>query len=165
MISIIAAEAKNKVIGKGGEIPWKLSDDLKHFAKITKGHTVIMGRKTYESIAKRLGHALPDRKNVVITSNRDYVAPDSTVVHSVEEALNMFSSDKEEIFVIGGSEIYKQFLPAAQKMYITEVSLTCDGDAYFPPYSNEDWDLVSTEVHKKDERNSCDFTFLEFIRK
>ncbi len=165
MISIIVAKAKNSVIGKGGDIPWKLPDDLKHFAKITKSHTVIMGRKTYESIVKRLGHGLPDRKNVVITSQSDFSAPGCVVVQSVDEAIKMFSNATEEVFVIGGSEIYKQFLPIANKLYITEVSTECEGDAFFPAFEKEDWNLVSSEHHDKDDRNSCAFTFQEFVRR
>ena len=165
MISIIVAIAKNGVIGKGGDLPWKLSDDLRHFAKLTKGHTVIMGRKTYESIARRLGHALPDRKNVVITSQADFKAPGCSIIRSIEEAIKTFSDDTEEIFVIGGGEIYKQLLPVANKLYVTEVAIECEGDAFFPDYSKEAWEIISAEPHSKDERNSCDFTFLELVRK
>jgi len=165
MISIIVAIAKNGVIGKGGDIPWKLSDDLKHFALITKEHTVVMGRKTYESIVKRLGHGLPERKNIVVTSQSDFNAPGCTVIRSVDEAVKMFSTSREEIFVIGGGEIYKQFLPVTKKLYVTEVSCEIDGDTFFPFYSNKEWDLVSSEHRKKDDRNSCNFTFLEFVRK
>lgn len=165
MISIIVAVAKNGVIGNAGDIPWNISDDLKHFSKITKGHTVVMGRKTYESIVKRLGHPLSERKNVVITSQNDFDAPGCEVLNSIDEAIKKFSSKEEEVFIIGGGEIYKQFLPLADKLYITEVSTECEGDTSFPSYSLEEWQLVSEEHHQKDDRNSCDFTFLEFIRK
>lgn len=165
MISIIVAEARNKVIGKGGEIPWQLPLDLKHFATITRAHTVIMGRKTYESILHKLGHVLPKRQNVVITTKSDFQAPGCTVIHSVTEAIRQFQYTSEEVFVIGGSEIYKQFLPVAKKMYITEILINCDGDAFFPKYSSEDWELMSVEKHRKDAYNPHGFTFLEFKRK
>ncbi|MFA6227333.1 MAG: dihydrofolate reductase [Candidatus Paceibacterota bacterium] len=164
MISIIVAIAKNGVIGKGDDLPWKLSDDLKHFAKVTKGHTVIMGRKTYESIVKRLGHALPNRRNIVVTSQVDFKAPSCMVVRSVKEALSKLPLE-DEAFVTGGGEIYRQFLPLANKLYITEVDVECDGDVFFPPYSKDGWKLISSEHHNKDEKNSYDFTFLELVRK
>lgn len=165
MISIIVAIAKNGVIGKGGELPWKLSADLKHFASLTRGHTVIMGRKTYESIVKRLGHALLDRQNVVITSQKDYSAPGCMIISSVAEVIKDYSMSWGEIFVIGGGEIYRQFMPVAGKLYVTEVETECEGDVYFPSYLKEDWELVSSERHEKDEKNSCSFTFLEMLRK
>lgn len=165
MISIIVAKAKNGVIGKEGVLPWDIPLDLKHFAQITKGHTVVMGRKTYESIIQRLGHALPNRKNIVITSQTAFSASDCTVMHSVEGAIKQFSGGGEEVFVIGGSEIYKQFLPVTGKLYITEISLECAGDAFFPDYTASDWELVSTELHHKFDGNPCDFAFLELVRK
>ena len=164
MISIIVAKSSNGVIGKGGDLPWKLSDDLKHFAKLTKGHTVIMGRKTYESIIKRLGHALPDRKNIVITKQVDFQAPDCTVIKSIKVVVEMLQTN-DNAFVIGGGEIYREFLPLASKLYITEVSTVCDGDTFFPALIQTDWETVSSEHHTKDERNSFYFTFLELVRK
>jgi dihydrofolate reductase len=165
MISIIVAVAKNRVIGKEGDIPWKLSDDLRHFAKITKGHTVIMGRKTYESVIRRLGCALPERKNIVITSQGDFQAPGCMILHSFEEAMRWFSNNNEEMFVIGGSEIYKQFLPHADKLYVTEVNCECAGDAFFPPFEQKEWEMRSADHRNKDKRNSYDYSFLEYVRK
>ena len=165
MFSIIVAKAKNNVIGKQGEIPWKLSADLKHFAKITKGHTVVMGRKTYESIIQRLGHPLADRNNIIITSQEKFVAPDCEIIKNINEIIQKYSNSNEEIFIIGGGEIYKQFLPIANKLYITEVATSCDGDAFFPTVLETDWKLISSEPHKQDEKNSCDYTFQEYIRK
>lgn len=164
MISIIVAISKNGVIGNHGGIPWKLSADLRHFAELTKGHTVVMGRKTYESIIKKLGHALPDRMNIVITTQAHYQAPGCVVVRSIQEALSRLPL-KAEAFIIGGSEIYKQFLPLAHKLYVTEVDTICNGDAFFPLYSKKEWEQVSAEPHQQDEKNSADFTFLEFVRK
>ncbi len=165
MISIIVVLNHDRVIGKGNDLPWKLSEDLKHFAKITRGHPVIMGRKTYESIVKRLGHGLPDRTNIVITSQSGYAAPGCVRVSSVDRAIEMFEVESEEVFVIGGGEIYKQFLPVADKLYLTEVAAECDGDTFFPAFNKEDWEVVSYEPHSKDERNVCDFTFLELVRR
>ena len=163
MISIIVAKTKNGVIGKGDGLPWNLPGDLKHFAKVTKGHTVIMGRKTYESIVKKLGHALPGRKNVIITSQGDFQAPGCLVIHSVSEV--MFPASQEEVFIIGGGEVYKEFMPLAKKLYITEVSTECEGDVYFPPFTEKDWELTSAIHNRKDAENQYDFTFLEFVRK
>jgi dihydrofolate reductase len=165
MISIIVAVAKNGVIGKNGEIPWYLPDDFKHFAKITKGHTVVMGRKTYESIIQRLGKPLPERKNVVITSQHDFKAHGCTVLQSVDKAIKLFSSNKEEVFVIGGSAIYNAFLPVADKLYITEVDVNCDGDTLFPVYNKSDWTLSSKEHHTKDEKHKHEFDYLELLKK
>ena len=164
MISTIVAMAKNNVIGKGGDLPWKLSADLKHFAKITKGHTVIMGRKTYESIFQRLGHGLPERKNIVITSQTDFQAPDCFIMPSISETIKNLPPE-EEAFVIGGGKIYEQFLPITDKLYITEVLADIEGDTFFPTYNKEDWKLISSESYKKDEKNSFDFNFLELVRK
>lgn len=164
MISIIVAVSKNRIIGKGNEIPWYLPEDLRHFSKITKGHTVIMGRKTYESIVKRLGKNLPDRKSIIITSNRDFQAPECVVVNSVDQALENISKN-EEVFIIGGSKVYEDFLPLTQKIYLTEVDLICDGEVSFPKYNSENWKIVSKEEHLKDVKNPYDFTFLELVRK
>ena len=165
MISIIVAMAKNGVIGKNGEIPWYLPDDFKHFAKITKQHTVIMGRKTYLSILKRLGKNLPERQNVVITSQHDFNAPDCIIIHSIDEVVQMFSRIQEEVFVIGGAEIYAQFLPHAHKLYMTEISANCDGDTFFPSFEKESWKEISSEHHGKDEKHPYEFTYREFVRR
>jgi dihydrofolate reductase len=165
MISIIVAIAKNRVIGKNGNIPWHLPDDLRHFAKITKGHTVVMGRKTYESIIKRLGNALPERKSVVITSQHNFAAPGCTVLQSVDEAIRRFSSSKDEVFVIGGSKIYEQFLPVTNKLYITEIDMDCDGDTVFPSYDENNWRIFSGEHHSMDEKHACAFDYIKYIKK
>ncbi|MFA6797485.1 MAG: dihydrofolate reductase [Candidatus Paceibacterota bacterium] len=165
MISIIVATSKNGVIGKNGEIPWYLPDDLKHFAKITREHTVVMGRKTYESIVKRLGSPLPDRENIIVTTQEDYKAPGCTVVKSIDDVIKKFSTNSEEIFVIGGGEIYKQFLQFANKLYITEVKIDCIGDISFPQYNKNEWKETTSAHHYRDEKHLYEFTFLEFVRK
>ncbi len=158
---------KNRVIGKDGDLPWKLSDDLKHFAKITRGHIVIMGRKTYESILQRLGKPLPDRSSFVITSQKDYKAPGATVCHSVDEVKQKFAQqDSVEVMVIGGGKIYQEFLPLAKTLYITEVLIECEGDTFFPDVDKNEWKIVSRKTHiLVDERNSHPFTFLKLVRK
>lgn len=164
MISIIVAIAKNGVIGNKEEIPWYLPDDFKNFAKITKGHTVVMGRKTFESIFKRLGKPLPERSNVIITSQEYFSAPCCEVLPSVEEALKLFKNNKEEIFIIGGSTIYNQFLPFTDKLYITEVLENFEGDTKFPEYNKNDWNIISKEHHFKDEKHKYEFDYIELIK-
>jgi dihydrofolate reductase len=163
MFSIIVASAKNGTIGNKGEIPWYLPDDFKYFAKITKGHTVVMGRKTYESIIKRIGKPLPERKNVVITNQENFSAPDCIVLKSIEDTVNYFKNTSEEIFIIGGSTIYNQFLPFTDKLYITEVNTEIDGDTKFI-YDKNDWNLISKENHPKDDKHEYSFDFLQLLK-
>ena len=163
MISIIVAIAKNRVIGKNNDIPWRLSDDLKHFANITRGHTVIMGRKTYDSILARLGHGLPNRKNIVLTTQTNYAPGDAVVVHSIEEARGLINPE-EEAFVLGGNSVFKDFLPTVDKLYITEVDKNCDGDAFFPEWDKADWQETFREAHQPDDKNECPFVFRELVR-
>jgi dihydrofolate reductase len=168
MISIIVAAAENGVIGKTGEIPWYLPADLKHFAELTRGHTVIMGRKTHESILKRLGHPLKDRKTIVITREENYQAEGCIVVHSLEEALKTVlrgpdhqdgqTPTNEEIFICGGADIYSLALPSADRIYYTAVHATIDGDVYFQ-FDKKQWKETSSEFHPKDEKNQFDFSY------
>ena len=131
-ISAIAAIGKNRVIGKGNDLVWKIPDDLARFRAITKGHPVIMGRRTFESIGK----PLPDRKNIVISRDKDYAPEGVITVYSVEDALEKAKSFRNnEIFVIGGGEIYKQMLPYTDKLYLTIIDSEADGDVFFPDYS------------------------------
>jgi|SRR3989344_693397 len=162
MISIVVGTSKNGVIGHGNEIPWYLPRDLKHFAATTKGHTVLMGRKTYESIVKRLGHPLPDRKNVVLTKQENFTTPGVTVIHSWKGALDI--SKNEDIFVIGGSEIYKIALPNTDRLILTVINTVVDGDAFFT-FNKDEWNLISEEFQAKDEKNKFDCTFYTYERK
>ncbi|MEK7390782.1 MAG: dihydrofolate reductase [Patescibacteria group bacterium] len=163
MISIIVGTSKNEVIGHGNEIPWHLPRDLKHFAAVTKGHTVLMGRKTYESIVKRLGHPLPERKNVVMARQKEnFTAPGCTVVHSLDEAMK--ATEGENVFVSGGGEIYKLTLPRADKIILTVIDTVAEGDTFFR-FNKDDWNLISEEFHAKDEKNKFDCTFYEYERK
>ena len=140
MLSIIVAKSRNNVIGKDNKLPWHLPDDLKRFKKLTTGHTIIMGRKTFESI----GRVLPNRKNVILTHNLDFSIDNENVeiVNSVHD-LQKYIDSKEECFVIGGGIIYTMLLPQTTKMYITEVDIEIAGDAFFPRFNKNEW--VETE--------------------
>ncbi|OHB10627.1 MAG: dihydrofolate reductase [Candidatus Zambryskibacteria bacterium RIFCSPLOWO2_12_FULL_45_14] len=162
MISIIVAIADNRVIGDKNKLPWYLPADLKHFSTVTKPHTVIMGRKTYESIVARLGKPLPDRTNIIVTRHMDFNAPGCIVVNSVEDALTQPGENK---FIIGGEEIYKLFLPYTERLLITHVHANIPGDTKFPDYNKSEWVEVSREDHLKDEKNQHDYSFTVYERK
>ena len=140
MVSIIVAVAENGVIGDKNALLWHISEDLKHFKALTTGHPVIMGRKTYES----LGRPLPNRTNVVV-SRREIEIPGCRVVHSLEEALGLFPED-EEVFVIGGAQIYAQALPLADCFYLTRVMHAYPGDTLFPEWDEAEWRLIASEA-------------------
>lgn len=161
MISLIAAVSKNNVIGNKGKIPWKLSTDMKRFATLTKGHMVVMGRKTYESILAHLGKPLPDRKNIVITSQPSYEAPGCEIVPSLMDAVK--GTYLDELFIIGGERAYIEGLALADKMYLTVVDTTCEGDAFFPKWDKSEWKLIRSEPVPKDEKNQFDSVFEEYI--
>ena len=128
-VSLIVAMTKDRVIGVNNTLPWQIPEDLKRFKKLTLGHSIVMGRKTFESI----GRPLPGRQNIVITRNQDYLMPGVEVAHSLDEALNLADKAKE-IFVIGGGEIFSQALPQANKLYVTWIHKDIKGDAYFPNF-------------------------------
>lgn len=134
MISMIAAIGKNRELGKNNDLIWHFKEDMKFFRETTTGNTVIMGRKTFES----LPHALPNRRNIVITTNKDYVAEGAEAVTSVEEALEAAKNDN--IFVIGGGKIYAEFLKFADKLYLTEIDAECeDADTFFPNFKRDEY--------------------------
>lgn len=144
-LAIVAAVADNGVIGKNGELPWHIPEDLQRFKKITQGHVVLMGRKTYESILKRLGKPLPNRTNVVITRQRDYpFPPDVKSFASLEAALEALQNEPT-VFVIGGSEIYRQIMSQVHTLHITHVHQTVEGNAFFPQIDPTVWEKSSTE--------------------
>ena len=134
-ISLIAAMAENRVIGKQGEIPWKIPGEQKLFKKITLGHAVIMGRKTYES----LGQPLPDRTNIIVTRQKEYRAEGCIVVHDLSSALNCCSKDEDEAFICGGGQLYHEALPIADRLYLTVIPREIQGDTYFPEISSADF--------------------------
>jgi dihydrofolate reductase len=160
IISMIVAAAENNAIGKNNEMLWRLPNDFKYFKDKTSGHTIIMGRKTYDS----MGKALPNRKNIIITRDQDLKLPDATVTHSMEEALG-FGNPDEEIFIIGGAEIYKHGMPFANRIYLTRVHQHYDADAFFPDLDQETWTEVSSERHEPDEKNNVAYTFTVLERK
>ncbi len=146
MISIVAAVAKNNVIGSKNDLPWYIPEDLKRFKELTTGHTVLMGRKTYESIIKRLGKPLPNRNNIIITRQNNYKAPEGVEAYSsLDDALAAHRDD--EIFVIGGAAIFKETLPLADRLYITHIDKEYEGDVYFPEVDYGQFSKVSEEIH------------------
>lgn len=156
MISIIAAIGKNYELGRRNELLWNMPADMKHFRETTQAHAVVMGRKTFESI----GRPLPNRRNVVITRDADYKAPGVDVVHSLAEALDLFPDQNEEIFIIGGAEIYRQSMPVADKLYITHVGASFpDADAFFPEIIPIAWNEIKHMEHEADEKNPYPYTF------
>lgn len=156
MLTLIAAVATNGVIGKNNELPWHLPEDLKHFKTLTTGHTVLMGRKTFESIVTRLGKPLPERKNIVITRQTDYQVPEGVFVYQdIETALKNHAEEK--IFVIGGAEMYRQTIDLADTLEITHVDQTVDGDATFPFIDPKIWHPTAEEKHE-------DFSFVTYSR-
>lgn len=164
MISIIVAVAENGVIGKDNQLLWRLSDDLKQFKALTSGHAIIMGRKTFDSIGK----PLPNRTNIVIT-RQSKVSDDTAVLvaDSIERAIEMAKKLKgnDEIFIIGGGNIYEQSLAITDKVYLTEVKTTIDGDTYFPALSEDEWEEISRKPYQKNEKNEYDFDVVELVRK
>ncbi|HMR72873.1 MAG TPA: dihydrofolate reductase [Candidatus Saccharibacteria bacterium] len=160
MIALIVARAASGVIGSRNDLPWYLPADLRRFKELTTGHTVVMGRKTYESIVRRLGHPLPDRRNVVLTRTEAVYYEGVETIHSVERIKEL----SEPIFVIGGAEVYQQTITMADRLYITEIKAEITGDTYFPVLKPSEWREVSREPHPQDERNQYEFDFVEYER-
>lgn len=158
-LSAIVAMGENRVIGKNNQLPWHLPADLSHFKAITTGHVILMGRKTHESI----GRPLPNRTNVVLTRDTHYQAPGVTVVHDLQEALARFPQE-QEIFIIGGAEIYHLALPLLHTLYLTRVHTTLDGDTFFPAWKEDEWQEVSREDHQADPANAHDYSFVTLQR-
>ena len=154
--------ARNRVIGIDNAMPWRLPAEMGHFRRSTIGRTVLMGRKTFES----LGRPLKDRRNVILTRNVDYAPDGCEIVHSLEEAMTRYAASREdELVIMGGAELYKQFLPHADKLLLTEVDADIDGDAYFPEFDLAGWSLVNSEPFPKDEKNSYSFQIQTYVRK
>ena len=163
MISMIAAQAENRVIGNKNTIPWHLPADFKYFKETTLGKTIVMGLNTFNSIG---GKPLPNRKHIILTFDKDYVAPENCVVaHSIEEVLKLIEEEKQEVFICGGASVYKQFLPMADKLYLTYVHANPEGDTYFPEVNSEEWNEVSRNDFKADEKNKYDYSFVVLERK
>lgn len=162
IVSAIAAMAKNRVIGKDNRIPWYLSSDLKYFKRKTLHHHIIMGRKSFQSI----GQPLPKRTNIVVTRDPFFVASNVLVARSIQEALTIADSNgEEEVFIIGGGQIYEQSMTYWDRLYLTVVDAEVEGDVYFPELKEEEWTLVSEEKYQADEKNDYDFRFLVYERR
>ena len=160
MLSIIVAVSENNVVGKENKLPWKLSADLRRLKSLTMGHHIIMGRKTWES----LGRPLPGRINVIITSDKNYIAEGGVVVHSLKEAQTVSSFD-DEIFIFGGGKIFKEAMPLVQKIYMTKVHSIIEGDIYFPVINMKEWNETAREDYKADEKNQYDYSFVILERR
>lgn len=162
MLSLIVAMDKNRVIGYKNDMPWHLPNDLRHFKEKTSGHTIIMGRKTFESI----GRVLPNRKHIVLTRSKTDFPDEVQVIHDTE-SIQQFAKENqnEELFVIGGGHLFQQIFPYADKLYVTLIEEEFEGDVYFPEIEEEVWRLVAKERGLKDERNPFDYFFLEYERK
>ncbi|HHQ4707305.1 TPA: type 3 dihydrofolate reductase [Aeromonas veronii] len=161
-ISMIAAMAHDRVIGKDNQMPWHLPADLAHFKRVTFGKPVLMGRKTFESI----GRPLPGRCNLVISRNPDYQAEGIEVVGSVEAALALLAgSSVEELMVIGGGHLYAEMLPSADCLYLTRIDLTVEGDTRFPAFDDGQWQRVDCESHPADEKNPHPYSFETWLRR
>ncbi|MGA0560378.1 dihydrofolate reductase [Larkinella sp. VNQ87] len=162
LISLIAAVAENGVIGQDNDLVWSLPDDFKYFKQTTSAHPILMGRKTFES----LGKPLKNRLNVVITRNAEYRPDEVVVVDSLENALaEARKTGTDEAFVIGGAEVYKQALPLADRLYLTEVKASFEGDTRFPDFDRTDWQEVSRQHHPADDRHAISFDFVVWERK
>jgi dihydrofolate reductase len=158
-VSIIVAMSKNRVIGANGAIPWHLPGELARFKRLTMGHHIIMGRKTWESI----GRLLPGRTTVIVTRQSGYQVPGAKIAHSLDEAVAACGDDNE-IFVIGGAEIYAQALPRAGRLYLTTVDIETAGDAFMPAFEDGGWRPVSSESFAADERNPHSFHAATYAR-
>lgn len=159
MINIIVATDQNNVIGKDNGLIWHLPDDLKFFKQLTSGHSIIMGRKTFESI----GRPLPNRNNIIITKDKQFTFEGCQVVHSLEDALH-FSKNEGERFVVGGEQIYRLALPIADRIYLTRIHHSFEGDRHFPELGAE-WIVVEKTEHGVDDKHAYSFTFITYEKR
>ncbi|MFD6207975.1 dihydrofolate reductase [Peribacillus sp. NPDC060253] len=159
MISLIVAMDQNRVIGKNNQLPWHLPADLQYFKKVTMGHPIVMGRKTFESI----GRVLPGRENVIVTRNQDFKAEGCVVLHDILQIKTYADNSDQEVFVIGGAEIFKEILPVTDRLYITEIHETFEGDTFFPLINEKEWDKTTSIQGTMDDKNryAHDFIILQ----
>jgi dihydrofolate reductase len=161
IISTIVATAHNNVIGANNNIPWYLPADLQYFKKITLNHHIIMGRNCYESIGK----PLPKRTNIIVTRDAFFISSNCLIARSIDEALSLANeNNEEEVFIIGGGQIYDQTQELWDKIYLTEVDLVVKGDVYFPTINLNEWQVISEENHSKDEKNEYNYSFKVYKR-
>jgi len=164
LVSLVVAAAADGVIGRDDRMPWHIPEDLAHFKRVTLGHPVVMGRKTYESIVATLGKPLPGRTNIVVTRQAGFEAPGCIVASSLDAALAA-GREAEEVFVIGGAEIYRLALERADRVYLTRIDAVFDGDATFPALDRADWREVAREDHPPAGSRAFGYAFLRFERR
>ncbi|WP_116964336.1 dihydrofolate reductase [Fastidiosibacter lacustris] len=156
MLSIIVAYDQNQGIGIKNSLPWKLTDDLKNFKVLTQNNYIVMGRKTFDSI----GHALPNRKNIILTRQKKYTQENCTVIHDIHDLLNLVREKPQyEIFIIGGAEIYQAFLPYVDRLYITKVNTIKKADTFFPQWDEKLFKRIGQRHYLQDDKNECSFDF------
>jgi len=162
IISQIVAASLNNVIGKNNALPWKMPTDMAYFKNTTWGHHIITGRKNYEAEGK----ALPGRVNIILTRNPEYKIPDGIVLQRFDDAISIAAQvDEEELFVVGGAEIYKLAMPFTDRIYLTRIHAVIDGDTFYPEPDWSEWNEISKESHPKDEQNPFDFDFIVYEKK
>ncbi|MCP1184923.1 dihydrofolate reductase [Paenibacillus sp. 1781tsa1] len=159
-LSIIVATDKNGLIGNDGRLPWHIPWDLKYFKEMTVGKNLIMGRKTYESIGK----ILPNRTNIILTTKENYQAEGCIVVNNMDEVIKIANESIVDSFVIGGSSIYEQFIARVEDMYINEIQSVFEGDAYFPTYDENEWDVTEEQLIETNEGEKCYKIIVKYIR-
>jgi dihydrofolate reductase len=159
-VTLILARARNGVIGASGGLPWRLPEDLAFFKRTTMGHPIVMGRKTWESI----GRPLPGRRSVVVTRDRSFAAAGAEVVHSLDQAVAL-CSDSDEIFVIGGAQLYAEALPRADRLLLTEIHADFEGDTFMPAAAAEDWAEAGREHHPPSDQRAFGFDFVDYRRR
>lgn len=159
-ITLVAAMAKNRVIGKNNKMPWHLPEDLRHFKELTWGKPIIMGRKTFDSI----GRVLPGRRNLIITRDVEMQIPEAEVFHSLDTALAAVG-DNDEVMIIGGANIYQQIFTLANKIHLTIINAVIEGDASFPEINQDEWVIASETPIQKSQASDLEYQFLTFIRK
>lgn len=163
MISIIAAVAKNNIIGGDNKLLWHIPEDLKHFKDLTSNHTIIMGRKTFQS----LPNVLPKRHHIVLTKDKNYIinSDSVTIVHNLKEIVDKYKTSKEEVFVIGGGEIYSAFLPYCKNLYLTKINKNFEGDTYFPKIEPSQWKVTYSSELNKTLKDNLEFKFINLTKK
>jgi dihydrofolate reductase len=159
-LSLIVAMARNRVIGANGAIPWKLPDEQRLFKQLTMGHHIVMGRKTYESI----GRLLPGRTTIIVTRQADYIVPGAIIAHSLTDAINAAARD-DEIFVIGGAELFHEAIPLADALHVTTVDAEPEGDTLMPAIDLSHWREVASEHHAADEKHPHSYTYKRYERR
>lgn len=161
MLILIAAAAENNALGKDNDLVWHLPDDFKRFKSLTSNHYIIMGRKTFESFPK----PLPNRTHIIITKQKNYIAPEGCIVVNTLNDAIATAPENEDVFIIGGGQIYKQSIAIADKIELTRVHTSVEADTFFPEIDEEIWEVVQSEFHAKDEKHAYDFTFLTYVKR